>query len=215
MHRVARSERLRKLVVTTSPPERSDDAQALRKISTSSCCSTPLADTPAGADLRQDFTPQSPYFRLRDARAEARAEEREADKNADRCRRAAAMAGGARACAGNVRRAEQGSRNGRLADRGGAAARWIARLRGRTLLMDRLVEQFWDHLYPRPDEEGMETRVAPVTGLNGLGRRRHADPAAAQAGDVQAPRRHAARILGIRAVGPSRSIEGRRPQAAP
>src|SRR5712691_9188977 len=33
-------------------------------------------DAPVGADLRGDSAPQSPYFRLRDARAEARAAER-------------------------------------------------------------------------------------------------------------------------------------------
>src|SRR5262249_58287571 len=30
-----------------------------------------------------------------------------------------------------------------------------------------LVERFWDGLYPSPDEEGLATRVAPLTGLNG------------------------------------------------
>ena len=34
-------------------------------------------EAPAGADLREDFSPASPYFRLRDARAEARAAERQ------------------------------------------------------------------------------------------------------------------------------------------
>ena len=34
---------------------------------------------PAGPDLRQDFTPQSLYYRLRDARAEAREIERRVD----------------------------------------------------------------------------------------------------------------------------------------
>src|SRR5689334_5091176 len=36
-------------------------------------------DAPAGRDLREDFSPQSLYYRLRDARAEARAIERQAD----------------------------------------------------------------------------------------------------------------------------------------
>jgi len=41
---------------------------------------TPLpGELPAGRDVRTDFDPQSPYFRLRDARAEARAAERQAD----------------------------------------------------------------------------------------------------------------------------------------
>lgn len=32
-----------------------------------------------------------------------------------------------------------------------------------------LIEEFWDELYPLPDEDGLETRVAPLTGLNGSG----------------------------------------------
>jgi len=36
-------------------------------------------EAPVGVDLREDFSPQSPYYRLRDARAEARAAERIAD----------------------------------------------------------------------------------------------------------------------------------------
>jgi len=32
-----------------------------------------------------------------------------------------------------------------------------------------LIEQYWDELYPLPDEDGLETRVAPLTGLNGSG----------------------------------------------
>ncbi|MGF1693221.1 type VI secretion system protein TssA [Photobacterium kagoshimensis] len=31
-----------------------------------------------------------------------------------------------------------------------------------------LIEQFWDGLYPWPDEDGVETRVAPLIGLNGI-----------------------------------------------
>ena len=40
----------------------------------------PIAgEAPAGTDLREDFSPNSLYFRLRDARAEARDAERAAD----------------------------------------------------------------------------------------------------------------------------------------
>src|SRR5262249_18067075 len=49
----------------------------------------------------------------------------------------------------------------------------LARLHGYAGLRDGfrlalgLVENFWDHLYPLPDEDGVVTRVAPLTGLNG------------------------------------------------
>ena len=36
-------------------------------------------ESPVGADLRNDFSAASPYYRLRDARSEARAAERAAD----------------------------------------------------------------------------------------------------------------------------------------
>ena len=40
-------------------------------------------------------------------------------------------------------------------------------LRDGIKLINGLVENFWEGLYPVPDEDGMETKVAPLTGLNG------------------------------------------------
>lgn len=41
-------------------------------------------------------------------------------------------------------------------------------LREAFLLIEGLIENFWDHLYPSPDEEdGIETRISPLSGLNG------------------------------------------------
>jgi len=35
-------------------------------------------------------------------------------------------------------------------------------------LAHQLINQFWDGLYPSPDEDGLETRIAPLLGLNGF-----------------------------------------------
>jgi type VI secretion system protein ImpA len=43
----------------------------------------------------------------------------------------------------------------------------FAGLRDGFKLVHGLAEQYWDSLYPTPDEEGISTRVAPLTGLNG------------------------------------------------
>jgi type VI secretion system protein ImpA len=43
----------------------------------------------------------------------------------------------------------------------------FAGLRDGVRLARELIEKYWDHLYPLPDEEGLETRVGPLTGLNG------------------------------------------------
>ncbi len=43
----------------------------------------------------------------------------------------------------------------------------FAGLRDGFQLIRRLVEEHWDGLYPLPDEDGLETKVYPITGLNG------------------------------------------------
>ncbi len=46
-------------------------------------------------------------------------------------------------------------------------AQGYAGLRDGFALARGLVERFWDTLYPAPDEDGISTRVGPLTGLNG------------------------------------------------
>jgi type VI secretion system protein ImpA len=126
-------------------------------------------EQPAGADLREDYSPQSPYYRLRDARAEARASERAMD------------AGGEEAGVPPQWRTIRELGATALAERSKdlEIAAWLieALLRSDGLpgitagcrLMSGLAAQYWDGLYPRPDDEGVATQVAPVTGLNGEG----------------------------------------------
>lgn len=45
----------------------------------------------------------------------------------------------------------------------------FAGLRTAFQLLLGLIDQHWDGLYPLPDEDGLETRVAPLVGLNGEG----------------------------------------------
>ncbi len=131
----------------------------------------PISDeAPAGADVRTDFSPASSYFRLRDARAEARAAERAADANPGGDNAAPDAWRNVRSLAAKI-----------LTDQAKdlEAAAWLTEALVRSdglaglafgaSLIGGLVERYWDQLYPMPDEDGMETRVAPVTGLNGEG----------------------------------------------
>lgn len=43
----------------------------------------------------------------------------------------------------------------------------FAGLRDGFHLIRRLIELFWNNLYPTPDEDGITTRILPITGLNG------------------------------------------------
>jgi type VI secretion system protein ImpA len=127
-------------------------------------------ETPAGTDMRNDFSPTSVYFRLRDARADARAAERAADANpetdgglADGWRQVRSLA---------VKALSEQAKDLEI-------AAWLTEslvrsegLPGLTLgaeIIAGLAERYWDDLFPMPDEDGISTRVAPVTGLNGEG----------------------------------------------
>jgi type VI secretion system protein ImpA len=126
--------------------------------------------TPIGADLREDYTPQSVYYRLRDARSDARAAERAGDADPN----AAAEAGQHWREVANLAEAALGGQSKDV-----EVAAWLtealvrrdglAGLAFGARLIEGLADRFWDALYPRPDEDGLATLVAPVTGLNGEG----------------------------------------------
>jgi type VI secretion system protein ImpA len=126
-------------------------------------------DNPAGVDLRQDFSPSSAYYRLRDARAEARAAERAMDATPEET----AVPPQWRTIEDLAAKAlESQSKDLEV-------AAWYTEallrhhgfdgLAAGITVMHGLVDRFWDSLYPRPDEDGLETTVAGVAGLNGVG----------------------------------------------
>ncbi len=126
-------------------------------------------DSPAGTDPRADYSATSAYNRLRDARSEARAAERAMDAAAEE------------ATTPPQWRSIRDLADTLLAEQAKdlEVAAWyteallrshgFAGLAGGCRLMLGLVEGFWDGLFPQPDEDGVATRVAPVTGLNGEG----------------------------------------------
>lgn len=141
----------------------------------------PVADdAPVGVDLREDFSPTSLYFRLRDARSEARAAERQLDAPRDedegggpsRTELESQASRGWRAIRSDAPKALAASKDLEI-------AAWytealirsdsLAGLSAGCRLMAGLVERYWDDIYPRPDEDGIATTVAPLTGLNGEG----------------------------------------------
>ncbi len=137
----------------------------------------PIAgDAPAGADLRADTTPESLYYRLRDARAEARAAERAMDAP-DPQTGALDASGATPPQWRTIRELASEAIAGRSKDLEIAAWLTESLLRSDGLtgldagcrLMTGLVEGFWEALFPQPDEDGLATRVAPVGGLNGQG----------------------------------------------
>lgn len=122
----------------------------------------------AGTDLRSDYSPTSLYQQLRDARAAARAEERARDADADE--------GGAEAegwrdvlAVGQTALSEQTKDLEIAAWMTEALVRMhgLAGLTSGARLMAGLCDNFWDAVFPLPDEEGLEGRASPIGGLSG------------------------------------------------
>ncbi|KDM68514.1 MULTISPECIES: type VI secretion system protein TssA [Acidiphilium] len=126
-------------------------------------------DSPVGQDLRADYTAGSIYYRLRDARSDARAAERAADSDptleADAGQHWRSVLQLAQTALGKSHDLEVAAwmTEAMVRENG------LAGLAEGARLMAGLVHGFWEALYPLPDEDGMETRVAPVAGLNGTG----------------------------------------------
>ena len=125
-------------------------------------------DAPQGIDIREDFSAKSPYNRLRDARSEARDAESGQDAGTENTATR-------RRCGARVR--ELGLKTLAETTKDLEVAAWVteamvrshglAGLTAGAQLIAGLAEQYWDGVFPLPDDYGMETRVAPVTGLNG------------------------------------------------
>lgn len=124
-------------------------------------------DAPCGDDTRDDASPTSPYFTLKDLRSQARALERQvlADDDVVQVPQWRELA----------RQIPEllGTRTKDL-----EYVAWLiealcreqgfAGLASGFQLAREMIETHWDHLYPSPDEEGMATRIAPLNGLNGV-----------------------------------------------
>lgn len=128
----------------------------------------PVSDeAPCGADIREDASPISVYYQLKDARSSARAAERLMDADDE--------SGGLLSDWRTILDLAPKVISGRAKDLEAAAwyaeallrAEGFAGLRDGFRLIEGLVDRYWDGLFPLPDEDGMETRVAPLTGLNG------------------------------------------------
>ncbi len=126
-------------------------------------------DNPVGEDLRNDASPTSVYFALKDARSTARAEERSAAMEGESDHVPAAWS--------NI--LEMGPEALQEKAKDLEVCAWItealvrfhgfAGLRDGFRLTDEIIKLYWDDVYPLEDEDGLETKIAPLTGLNGEG----------------------------------------------
>jgi len=137
----------------------------------------PISDTlPCGEDLRASSSLQSVYDELRDARRSAGDLERAArdpskGEAEDYYEKSLPHWQHVRALASTV--LTKHSKDLMVVSfliEAEARLNGFAGLRGGFCLARDLIEGYWDCLYPRPDEDGLETRLASFASLNGEGR---------------------------------------------
>lgn len=127
-------------------------------------------ESPVGENLREDYSATSAYYQIKDARNTARAAERAM----------AAMLGdeGEGPDPPNWSPVvEQATTILTMRSKDLEITAWLiealvrvegyAGLRDGFRLARELIETYWDDLYPRPDEDGLVTKIAPLVGLNG------------------------------------------------
>jgi len=127
---------------------------------------------PTGADIRTDYSPQSSYFALKEAQARARTDERrrrtEYEDQPDTSFRPEDWDA-------VVEHAEQV-----LTEKSKdlEVAAWyleallrhhgFAGVRDGLRLIRGLIEQYWEGIFPQPDEDGLATTVSGISALNGV-----------------------------------------------
>lgn len=120
-----------------------------------------------GQDPRLDDTPTSVYYQIKDVRNQARAAERKAlmygEEDESDWSPIAGMAPELLATLAKDLEVGAYLTEALVRERG------FAGLRDAFTLLAELIARYGDDIYPLPDEDGIETRVAPLSGLNGEG----------------------------------------------
>lgn len=129
----------------------------------------PVTDEqPQGEDIRVDGAPTSIYAQIKNARNKARAAERAALFDPDQAADIMAEWKPILSLAPTILKEHAKDLE---------VASWLiealirfhdfAGLRDGIQLTRGLIDQYWDNVYPEPDEDGIETKVAALAGLNG------------------------------------------------
>jgi type VI secretion system protein ImpA len=126
-------------------------------------------DEPAGTNIRLDSSPTSVYYRLKDARSGARMEERRAEADGGIPGLSADWQTILSLAAEVLAERSKDLELAAWLTEALVRARGFAGLRDGVRLLRGFIEQYWDTFWSLEDEEGLETRLAPLAGLNGEG----------------------------------------------
>lgn len=122
---------------------------------------------PCGEDTREDASPNSPYFNLKDLRNQARALERQVLAD-DEMLQVPQWRQLAQAIPDVLSKRSKDLEFVAWFIEALCREHGFAGLAQGFDLARQALEIHWDRLHPQPDEEGLATRIAPLVGLNGV-----------------------------------------------
>lgn len=129
----------------------------------------PVTETsPSGTNLRGDSSPASTYLRLKDARSAARLAEKRADTEGENLGVTSDWRTILEIAPKTLKEQSKDLEVTAWFIEALVRSQGFAGLRDGFCLARRLVEQYWDTLFSLEDEEGVATKVAPLTVLNGI-----------------------------------------------
>jgi type VI secretion system protein ImpA len=127
---------------------------------------TPIAGAnPCGVDLRTNAARPATYDATKDGRNKARADEKKLYEGGEETQ--PDWKGVVRAATKTLTEKSKDLEIGAYMVEALARTNGFAGLRDGFRLVRELVDKFWDQLYPLPDEEGIDTRIFALIGLNG------------------------------------------------
>ena len=129
---------------------------------------TPISEAdPTGVDPRADASASTAYRAVRDLRNQARDIERRMGQGDDTGGKVPDWRGVQSKAEDFLQALAKDYDIGAWLIEALARLEGFAGMRDGFRLMREMAENWWDGLYPKPDEEGIRTRVAALTGLNG------------------------------------------------
>lgn len=140
-------------------------------------------EAPTGTNLREDSNPTSLYYHLKDVRSQARNNERKALEDASEDARNQDSADESVTLRYDTSDwkpiLEKAPEILKTQSKDLEVAAWIIEASVRTygfgglaeafILTRELIDRYWDTIHPPEDEDGVETKIAPIIGLNGYG----------------------------------------------
>jgi type VI secretion system protein ImpA len=126
------------------------------------------SNSPYGEDPRLDASVSSLYFKVKDARSSARSIERAIDQGSNADDESPDWDNVVSLCEELISTNAKDLEVASYLVEGLARTKGFPGIRDGFKLIKNLVENFWDGLYPSPDEDGLATKIGPINALNGI-----------------------------------------------